>query len=193
MASEPRNVGGAPERRTANNRRALGPSHAVSSLNQGRNRPVCPYVQRSPERAPPKALRASVPAATKGPHRRAACKSRALVLRAACVACLCCPSLLSANESSPFRIKLPSAAVVRTAVMATPSALDGLNGAVKAYIRRILAECGAGMKALVLDATTVRSDEAQPRPGCDLPVRCLRGRTQGSRRLRGCAGACLIS
>ncbi len=34
---------------------------------------------------------------------------------------------------------------------------DGLNGAVKAYLRRMLAECGAGMKALLLDASTVRS------------------------------------
>jgi hypothetical protein len=30
-----------------------------------------------------------------------------------------------------------------------------LNGAVKAYIRRMLADCGVGMKALVLDQTTV--------------------------------------
>ena len=41
--------------------------------------------------------------------------------------------------------------------MATPALSDGLNGAVKAYIRRMLAECGAGMKALLLDPTTVRS------------------------------------
>lgn len=35
--------------------------------------------------------------------------------------------------------------------------MDGMNGAVKAYIRRMLAECGAGMKALLLDAVTVRN------------------------------------
>jgi hypothetical protein len=45
--------------------------------------------------------------------------------------------------------------------MATPAAHDGLNGAVKAYIRRMLAECGAGMKALILDATTVRDAAAR--------------------------------
>ena len=45
--------------------------------------------------------------------------------------------------------------------MATPAAHDGLNGAVKAYIRRMLAECGAGMKALILDATTVRGAAAR--------------------------------
>jgi hypothetical protein len=33
---------------------------------------------------------------------------------------------------------------------------DGVNGAVKAYVRRMMAECGAGMKALILDAATVR-------------------------------------
>ena len=31
-----------------------------------------------------------------------------------------------------------------------------INGAVKAYIRRMLFDCGAGMKALVLDSSTVR-------------------------------------
>lgn len=35
--------------------------------------------------------------------------------------------------------------------------MDGMNGAVKAYIRRMLAECGAGMKALLLDTVTVRN------------------------------------
>ena len=31
-----------------------------------------------------------------------------------------------------------------------------MTGAVKAYIRRMLADCGVGMKALILDQTTVR-------------------------------------
>jgi hypothetical protein len=37
-------------------------------------------------------------------------------------------------------------------------AIDGahLTGAVKSYIRRMLAEVGVGMKALLLDASTVR-------------------------------------
>ena len=50
--------------------------------------------------------------------------------------------------------------------------MEGLNGAVKAYLRRMLADCGTGMKALVLDQTTVR---LQPRTClarvASLPVR----------------------
>ena len=34
---------------------------------------------------------------------------------------------------------------------------DGVNGAVKAYVRRMFAESGAGMKALLLDPATVRA------------------------------------
>ena len=77
--------------------------------------------------------------------------------------------------------------------MATPSSVDGLNGAVKAYIRRMLAECGSGMKALVLDATTVRNAAAQaalwPR---NLPVLFAGAPAHGGRRLHGFAGAHVV-
>lgn len=42
---------------------------------------------------------------------------------------------------------------------------DGVNGAVKAYVRRMLAECGAGMKALLMDSATVRLVRAHWRSG----------------------------
>ena len=63
---------------------------------------------------------------------------------------------------------------VRVAAMATPAVHDGLNGAVKAYIRRMLAECGAGMKALILDPTTVRKRTPLGSPAATLSLR-LRG------------------
>ena len=106
----------------------------------------------------------------------------------ACAARVCL--LLAKAARARPACELPSSAAVSTAAMATPSSLDGLNGAVKAYIRRMLAECGSGMKALVLDATTVRSAAAQAAPW-QQPSSALFAGTQahGGRRLRGCAGA----